>query len=27
MHTPVEMCNLNDVESAINLIYTYIVNN
>ena len=27
MHTPVEMCSLNDVESAINLIYTYIVNN
>ena len=27
MHTPVEMCSLNDVESAINLIYSYIVNN
>lgn len=26
MHTPVEMCNLKDVESAIDLIYAYIVN-
>lgn len=27
MHTPVEMCDMNDVESAIDLIYMYIVNN
>lgn len=27
MHTPVEMCNINDVKSAIDLICAYIVNN
>ena len=26
MHTHVVMCNMNDVESAIDLIYAYIVN-
>ncbi len=27
MHTPVEMCDINDVKSAIDLIYKYIINN
>lgn len=27
MHTPVEMCDINDVKSAIDLICAYIVNN
>ena len=27
MHTPVEICDINDVKSAIDLIYKYIINN